>query len=96
MKQDTYRANVLKNMDRVIRLVNDEGNGVFETWLMGGVPDGSTEQDFQEYSGDMEMYKDCCILFAELISDMIVNGEWDNDGLTLEFFNTNEYRKHHN
>lgn len=90
-QERNYRIKNLKNMDKVIRYVNDEENGVIDTWLMGGVPDGSTEQDFKEYAEDEEMYNDCCKLFAELISDMLVNGYWDKNGYTREFFNVDAY-----
>ena len=45
----------LKAMDKVIRMhTNDEC--YIESWLMTGIPDGSTDLDFQEYAKDEDDY----------------------------------------
>lgn len=85
------KAKHLMNMDKVIRYTNDEENGVMYTWLSEGIPDGSTLEDFMEYALDEEQYREWCVLFAELMSRLIVKGEW-KDGYTLELFNPEEHR----
>lgn len=91
MKKET-RAKILKNTDKTIRYVNDEENGVMDTWLEEGIPDGYTDDDFMEYAEDEEMFNECCVLFSDLISSLIVKGEWDSKGHTVEFFNSNKVR----
>lgn len=44
-QERNHRAEALKNMDKAIRYVNDEENGVMDTWLEEGVPDESTDME---------------------------------------------------
>jgi hypothetical protein len=88
----TERAYVLSCMDMVVRSVTDEENGVFEEWLIYGIPDGSTYEDFVEYAKDDEQYKEWCILFSELISVLIAKGHWNKNGYTTEFFHKEDYK----
>lgn len=73
------RYRQLKAMDKVIRMhVNDEC--YIESWLMIGIPDGSTDLDFQEYAADEEDYTEFCEIFAHLLRQVDV----DPDELTRE------------
>lgn len=80
------RAKYVEHMDNVIRCVNDEENGVFETWLMGGPPDGCSREELLEFVEDEDWYRDVCQLFAELISELIDKGEWTEDGFSYELY----------
>jgi hypothetical protein len=82
----TERAHLLRCMDKVMRSVNDEENGVFDEWLACGIPDGSTDTDLMEYAKDLVQYTEWCILFAELISELIAEGRWNKHGYTMELY----------
>jgi hypothetical protein len=63
------RYRQLKAMDKVVRMhTNDES--YIESWLMIGIPDGSTDLDFQEYAADEEDYTEFCETFIRLIKRM--------------------------
>ena len=69
----------LKAMDKVIRMhTNDEY--YIESWLMTGIPDGSTDLDFQEYAKDEDDYTEFSKTFIHLIKKM----DADPDELTRE------------
>ena len=87
------RAEYVNHMIKVMRTVNDEGSGVYDTWLVGGPPDGCSQQEIVEFVEDEEWYRDVCQLFTELISELIVTGYWGKDGYTREFFSVDAYRK---
>ncbi len=78
-----YRA--LKAMDKTIReCVNDED--YIEGWLMVGIPDDSTDLDFQEWAADDEDYIDFMETFIRLI-ERIGNDpdEWSKEDLVDAF-----------
>lgn len=81
------RIKCLQNMDTAMKFINDEENGVYESWLSVGVPDGASDEDFEEIAKDDESYFETCELFAGLISDLLVNGDWNKKGFSTEFFN---------
>lgn len=83
------RVKILKRMDAVMRTVNDEENGVFDIWLSAGVPDGADDSDYIDIADDDATYIEVCVLWAELMSELIADGEWSSDGYSLELFNIN-------
>lgn len=87
------RAEYVKHMIDVMQTVNDEDNGVYETWLMGGPPDGCSDSEILEFVEDEEWYKDVCQVFAESISELLSTGCWGKDGYSRELFNVRAYRR---
>lgn len=59
------KMNLLGGMNAYIIESGDES--VWESWIMGGVPDGATEQDLLEIAKDEESWVDCCTLFGKLV-----------------------------
>lgn len=78
-----YRA--LKAMDATVRdCVNDEG--YLESWLMIGIPDDSTDLDFQEWAADDEDYTEFMETFIRLIERMDKDpDEWSKEALVDVF-----------
>ena len=73
------RYRQLKAMDKVVRMhTNDEC--YIESWFMIGIPDGSTDADFQDYAEDADDYTGLCETFLRLIKRM----DADPDELTRE------------
>ncbi len=60
------RVAVLKEMDNAVRGMNDEY--AMDSWLMVGVPDEATEEDYESIAEDHEEYTDIVKLFARLVS----------------------------
>lgn len=61
------RARLLKDMDRAVRdTVQTEG--VFNIWLMCGVPDGATDTDLREIAEDDELWLECVNTFAKVMN----------------------------
>lgn len=81
------RIDTLKYMDKLIRCVNDEENGVFESWLSLGIPDGSSEDDYIDMASNIDTYNELCVLWAELMSSMLMEGDWNKSGYTTELYN---------
>ena len=90
--ENNKRTENVRHMINVMQMINDEGNGVYETWLMLGPPDGCTDSEIEEFVTDEEWYRDVCQLFAELISKLIATGGWNDDGYSTELYNTEAYR----
>ncbi len=68
-KEHEMRYKLLKAMDKTIRThANDEC--YIESWLMIGVPDGSTDLDFQDYTEDEEEYMEFVETFQRIIDRM--------------------------
>lgn len=63
----TYRMNLLKDMDKMVRTVALT-HTVFDIWLMCGVPDGANDIDFKEIAEDDELWLDCVNTFAKVIN----------------------------
>lgn len=83
------KAKQLHRMDQLIRMVNDEENGVFEGWISGYVPDESSVEEIAEIlQEDPSFYQECCEYFATSITDMILDGDWTDRGFTIELFNS--------
>ena len=77
-------------MDTAIRLLSDEENGIFEGWISFCVPDEATDEELEEYiNSDPEFYVTCSEYFARNISKLIVEGDWNDKGFSLEFYNRN-------
>lgn len=60
------KVNLLHQMDEFIRKI-DEDETLLETWLMCGIPDAATEEDFLFFAEDEEEWKDICELFGKLV-----------------------------
>ena len=87
------RAQALKNMDNAIRFINDEGNGIFDTWIAICIPDDTREDEWEEWAKDDELYDRCCEVFARNVARLIVEGEWDSQGFCAEFYNAHKDKK---
>lgn len=87
------RIRSLKNMDFVMRCINDEENGVFDLWLQEGVPDEATEEDFECIAEEYDAYISVCNLFAESIAELLAEGYWGKDGFSRELFNVKAYEE---
>lgn len=80
-------------MDRVIRCVNDEENGIFDDWITLHVPDGCSRDEWADLiEGHVqEAYLEACEFFARRMSNLIARGAWSEQGWTLELFNRDEH-----
>lgn len=80
-------------MDKVIRCVNDEENGIFEDWITLHVPDGCSRDEWADLiEGHVqEAYLEACEFFARRMSNLIAKGAWSEQGWTLELFNRDEH-----
>ena len=87
------RIQDLKNMDFVMRCINDEENGIFDLWLQEGVPDGATEEDYETIAEAEDDYNIICRIFAEDIAELLAEGHWGKDGFSRELFNSKAYRE---
>lgn len=58
------RIRTLKLMDKAIRNFGDDF--VFEAWLMNGVPDEASEDDYEYIAGDDFEYDDVLALYIRL------------------------------
>lgn len=58
------RISVLKAMDDAIRNMNDES--AVETWLMVGVPDEASDEDYEDIASDHDEYVSIVSLFGRL------------------------------
>ncbi len=68
-KNDVIQSRIalLKAMDNAVRNMNDER--AFDPWLMGGVPDGATEEDYEYIADNHEDYIGTVKLFANIIKN---------------------------
>ena len=84
------KVKALSNMDTCIRMLSDEESGIFEGWISLWVPDEATTQDLIDIvESDPEFYNGCCEYFARHISKCLVEGDWNKEGFSLEFYNRN-------
>ena len=60
------RIGVLKSMDNIIRHINDET--YMNTWLMLGVPDCASDNDYEFIASHDNEYNDITKLFFEICS----------------------------
>lgn len=59
------RIEQLKAMHNLMLLANDEG--IYMSWIYV-MPDGATDEDFEDISIDDELYNECFDLFVKLIA----------------------------
>lgn len=64
--QTKFRVEQLKAAEALMRLCSDEG--VFESWLMLGIPDEADESDYIEIAEDDEAYNEILDLLVKLVS----------------------------
>ncbi len=60
------RISVLKSMDNIIRHIDDET--YMNDWLMLGVPDCASDDDYEFIASDDDEYNDVTKLFFEICS----------------------------
>ena len=81
------QAELIMEMDKTIRSVNDEENGVFERWILYYVPDESTVDEIKDILDlNPNFYQECCDFFVKEVTNLINNGETDNRGFCVEFW----------
>lgn len=81
------QAEIVMEMDKMIRSVNDEENGVFESWITYHLPDGANEEDAYGYCRDnADFYKECCEFFSREISYLFNHGDITKEGWSAEFW----------
>ena len=80
-------------MDKIIRCVSDEKNGIFKDWITLHVPVGFSRDEWVAFIEGREqmVYIEACEFFARRISNLIAKGEWSDKGHTLELFNQNKH-----
>ena len=73
------RYNTLKRMNDFI--FNDIGDeDYFDSWLMCGIPDGSTDEDLRELATEDEYYKDICECFINIFNRYL---QYEEEDITL-------------
>ena len=82
------RAVMLKMMDDAVSHITDEEEPAIGRWKAFGIPDESSVEYIEELLDDEDLYDECCRIFAEEISRVIVKGEWTKDGWTAEFYSS--------
>lgn len=66
MDNTILRMNILGGMNEYI--INNLPEEKIENWLIYGIPDGSTEEDFEEFAQDEEFFIYLSGLFYRLTS----------------------------
>lgn len=61
------RMSQLKAMHTIMCNTNDED--IYATWIITGVPDEPSEDDYEYIAMDDELYNECFDLFVELVKD---------------------------
>lgn len=91
-KTNEEKARVLMNMDSVIRSINDEETGIFDSWIAVYNPDGSTYEDLVEIlDNDDKFFTSACEFFSTAISSLIAEDSgWTTDGYTRAFFRSSD------
>lgn len=59
-----YRIEFLKQFDYYVRNTIGDDDITVNIWLVGGVPDGYTDEDLREIAIDDELWLDCVDCFA--------------------------------
>jgi hypothetical protein len=83
MEEKAQRTKNLKMMDRVARRVNDED--IFEYWLMMGIPDGASDDEFPVWADNMEDYNEFERVFKKLLKAAKEDGLYDASEEEYEF-----------
>lgn len=85
----------LMRMDKAVRCINDEENGIFEDWIELHIPDGCDSDELKDLTeGNLtRFYLDACEFFARRMSKLIVDGDYDQRGFCLEFYNPKSSKK---
>lgn len=68
MNSTILRANILGGMDSYICSCGDEE--IWEVWIMGGVPDESSEEDLMSLAEDEIVFLEICELFGKLCKEI--------------------------
>lgn len=83
MEEKAQRTKNLKMMDRVARRVNDED--IFEYWLMMGIPDGASDDEFPIWADNMEDYNEFERVFKKLLKAAKEDGLYNASEEEYEF-----------
>lgn len=67
MKELTRRITVLKNCHEIMMHLNNED--AYFQWIVCGVPDCPTEEDFESICGEDSSYIDCLTLFQGILEE---------------------------
>lgn len=78
MSKVSNNVELLKAMDTVVRYMNDEM--AIEPWLMTGVPDGATEDDYEQMASDDELMDWACGCFGMVMRGFSKSGWFTNYG----------------
>ena len=57
MAKEAKKAELLKAMDVLARSINNED--IVDSWLLGGIPDGTTEDEYIDYVDDIDDIAAC-------------------------------------
>lgn len=85
-EKEYRRVQALKDMDSIVRSVNDEESGIFEDWVTLHVPDGANEDEFKDFANDEESYTEACEFFARRISEYILDSGVQKDGWSTALY----------
>ena len=71
MNSITKKSNIerLKAMHQLIRNIDNEN--AYMEWIVEGIPDEPSEDDFDFIASDEEEYNDCVNLFKEIIEEYL-------------------------
>lgn len=65
------RISLMKGMDQYIRNAStDEEDGIFDTWIAEGIPDGADNELLEEIARNTDSWVNICKLFGELVDEL--------------------------
>lgn len=78
MSKVSRNIELLRAMDTVVRCMNDEE--AIGPWLMGGVPDGANDVDYEDMASDDELMDWACGCFGRVVRSFSKSGWFTNYG----------------
>ena len=72
------RIEVLKKLDEIVRS-SDMVEEDFEYWLMNGIPDEASEEDYEYIASDISLYNDILTQFAIVMKDIELKEGEENE-----------------
>lgn len=78
MRKVENNIELLRAMDTVVRYLND-GEAI-GPWLMCGVPDEASDEDYEDIAEDDEMMDAACAAFGRVMRRASVDGWFTNFG----------------
>lgn len=70
-EMNVLKANMLGGMHEYMRNLNDEN--AYYVWITYGVPDEPSEEDLIGIAEDINSWKECVDLFAELTKEYVLD-----------------------